>query len=539
MVKIAVIGGGISGLSAAYRLQELSPDAEIWLFESSGRLGGVLGTVHEDGYQVEWSADNFITTYPWGVELCRRLGLEKDLTSTRAEYRRTFVVRRGRLYQLPDGFLMMAPTRFWPMALTPLLSPWGKLRAAWEYFLPCRKVSSDESVASFVRRRFGVEVFERLVEPLVSGVYAADMERLSLLATLPRFREMEQQYGSLIRAMQKERARVARHRRESGARYSMFVTLRGGLSQLVETLGRAIASGVVCLHTRITRLRYLDPGWQVVVSRSIHAAEVAPTVAEFAPAASTGPERPAVHAGLRGTNGAEVAVLSPEQRMEGTDRASVAEELFFDGVIVATPAPMAARLLEEVDSELSTLLASIRYEGTAILALAFDRNAVGHPLDGMGCVVPARERSPILAVSFSSQKYAHRAPDGKVLLRVFVGGARHPELAEKSAEEIEQLVLPELARLLSVRGQPERRWFFPWPRSMPQYDVGHLERVSRICWLAGRYAGLALAGNAYTGVGIPHCIHSGEEAAESLLKCFGLLPDAAEQKQVEKRSLRG
>ncbi len=472
MVRIAVIGGGISGLSAAHRLVELSPTTEVHVFEATSRLGGVLGTVHEDGYQVEWSADNFITMYPWGISLCRRLGLEGELSPTCPEHRRTFVVRRGRLYHLPDGFLMMAPTRLWPMAATPLLSLWGKMRAACEYFVPPRRVTSDESVANFVRRRFGTEVFERLVEPLVSGVYAADMERLSVLATLPRFREMEQTYGSLLRAMRKERSRQQAHARESGARYSMFVTLRGGISQLIQRLAERLAADRVHFDHRVVKLGLGPSRWEVVTQLG----------------------------------------KSGETKRE-----------MFDAVVVAAPAHQAARLLEPLDGELATLLASVRYEGTAILALAYDRQSVGHPLNGMGCVVPAVERSPILAVSFSSQKYLHRAPTGKVLLRVFVGGARNPQLASRPQEEIEQLVLPELAQLLRIRGQPERKWFFPWPTSMPQYEVGHLGRVERIRALLNKFGGLALAGNAYQGVGIPHCIHSGEEAAEKVLAYLQLI----------------
>jgi oxygen-dependent protoporphyrinogen oxidase len=529
VVRIAVVGGGISGLSAAYRLRELAPEIEVVLFEAGHRVGGVLGTVHEDGYQVEWSADNFITTYPWGLSLCRRLGLEGELTSTHPDNRRTFVVRRGRLFRLPDGFLMMAPTRFWPMALTPLLSPWGKLRAAWEYFLPPRKVSSDESVAAFVRRRFGAEVFDRLVEPLVSGVYAADMEKLSLLATLPRFREMEQQYGSLIRAMRKERARTRAHRRESGARYSMFVTLRGGLSQLVEALEAALPVGSVRLRTPVIALEYQSPAWRVLTTSCI-GGELAGQPPNFS---AGGEEKLCLPEATGKPDRGEAVRSSESATREGCDTGKHSlgrvDAETFDAVILAVPAGVAARLLEPTDVELATLLGSIRYEGTAILALAYDRRVVRHPLDGMGCVIPAAERSPILAVSFSSQKYLHRAPQGKILLRVFVGGARNPYLAQKSAEEVQEIVLPELVRLFDIRGLPEKRWFFPWPRSMPQYDVGHLERVARIRSCVGRWVGLALAGNAYTGVGIPHCIHSGEEAAESVLGQFGMLPAEATQ----------
>ncbi|MFH1265351.1 MAG: protoporphyrinogen oxidase, partial [Planctomycetota bacterium] len=238
--RVAVIGGGISGLAAAHRLVELKPEAEITLFERDARLGGVLRTVHENGYQVEASADNFITTVPWGVDLSKRLGLGDQLIQTNPAHRRTYVVRRRRLYRLPDGFLMMAPTQMWPLAVTPLLSPMGKLRAAMEYFIPPRKEDVDESMAAFVRRRLGREVFERLVEPLVSAVYAADMEKLSLLATLPRFRDMEREHGSLIRAMRHQMAARKKSQvgypaggDESGARYSLFLTLRDGLTSMV------------------------------------------------------------------------------------------------------------------------------------------------------------------------------------------------------------------------------------------------------------------------------------------------------------------
>ena len=218
--RVAIVGGGISGLAAAHRLIELEPGVTPTLFESGPRLGGVLWTVHEQGYQVEQSADNFITTVPWGLELCKRLGLADDLVQTNPAYRRTFVVHAGRLCRLPDGFLMMAPTQMWPLAVTPILSPLGKLRAAWEFFLPPRKDPGDESMAAFVRRRLGREVFDRLVEPLISAVYAADMEKLSVLATLPRFRTMESQHGSLIRAMRAQMKARKKPETQSGARYS-------------------------------------------------------------------------------------------------------------------------------------------------------------------------------------------------------------------------------------------------------------------------------------------------------------------------------
>ena len=463
-----MVGGGISGLAAAHRLIELDPSCRLILCEAASRLGGVLSTVHQDGFEVEQSADNFITTVPWAVDLCKRLGLADQLVQTNPANRRAYVVRRGRLYTLPDGFLMMAPTRLWPLAVTPILSPWGKFRAGLEYFIPPRKDPSDESMAHFVRRRLGRETFDRLVEPLVSAVYAADMEKLSLLATLPRFREMELRHGSLIRAMRHQMKSRGQANTESGARYSMFVTLRHGLSSMVRAIAARLPDGAVRLDTPVERIEHSGDAWKLSLG------------------------------------------------------SSAAER--FDAVILATPTATAARLLRPIDQELAGQLASIEHSGTAVVSLGYDRRQVGHPLLGAGAVVPAIENSPILACSFSSQKYAHRAPEGKVLLRVFVGGARRPELAEMDDRELLPLVTEHAAKLLDVRGEPGFCNIAHWPGTMPQYHVGHKELVARIQQRAARLPGFELAGNAYHGVGIPDCIHGGEQAAERLLAACGQSP---------------
>ncbi len=336
--------------------------ARVALFERGSRLGGVLWTIHESGFQVEQSADNFITTVPWGLDLCKRLGLGDELVQTNPDCRRTYVVRSGRLYRLPDGFMMMAPTQMWPLAVTPILSPLGKFRAALEYFLPARRDGADESMAAFVRRRLGREVFDRLVEPLVSAVYAADMEKLSVLATLPRFREMESEYGSLIRAMRAQMKTLKGGRpapSQSGARYSMFVTLRRGLTSLVEALAARLPPGTVRLETPVDRMVRQSDGWRLWP-------------------AGGGPER-------------------------------------FDAVILATPSHESARLLQPTDASLADDLGRIVHAGTAIVTVAYRRRQIRHKLDGMGFVVPAVERSPVLAGSFSSRKYVHRAGrDGAV-----------------------------------------------------------------------------------------------------------------------------
>jgi len=489
---IAVIGGGIAGLAAAHRLVELDPACRVTLLEAGPRHGGVLSTIHENGFQVEQSADNFITTVPWGVNLCKRLGLADQLIQTNPDYRRTFVVRAGHLYRLPDGFLMMAPTQMWPLAVTPILSTLGKLRAALEYFIPPRADDADESMASFVRRRLGREVFDRLVEPLVSAVYAADMEKLSVLATLPRFRDMEREHGSLIRAMRHQMKNRPKAGTESGARYSMFVTLRDGLSSLVDALAARLPPDAVRLSAAVTRIERHGDGWRVWTDGRGERGEG------------------------RGEN--DEARMTNDECRSADPSSLILHPSSFDALILATPSPVAAKLLRPIDAALAGDLASIAHSGTAIVSLGYDARQIGHPLDGMGAVVPAAERSPILACSFSSRKYVHRAPEGKVLLRVFVGGAQRPELAEMDDQKLRPLVLEATARLLDIHDPPCYCNIAHWPGTMPQYHVGHKDLVARIESRVAAVAHLELAGNAYHGVGVPDCIHGGELAAERILQ---------------------
>ena len=479
-MKIAVLGAGITGLSAAYRLTRriaigtLPPETQIVVFDRRPRIGGVLETVTRDGHQIEQSADNFITTVPWGIDLCCELGIDSELVQTNADYRRTYVVRHGRLHLLPDGFLMMAPTKLWPLATTPLLSPFGKLRAGLELLLPARRDDSDESMAHFVKRRLGREVFERLVEPLISGVYAADMEKLSVLATMPRFRDMERTHRSLILAMRSQMLQKRRADRmtgqkndqESGARYSMFVTLRSGLSRLCETLAAHLPPDALRLDCEIVSLAK---------------------------------ERP-----------------SESGRTQWSLRNSRGETESFDHVIAALPAHAAARLLRDPLPEIGERLGRIEHQGTAIVTLAFRPEQIRQSIRGMGFVVPTIERSPLLAGSFSSLKYEHRVPNDNLLLRLFAGGARAPEMAEMPDAELIPLLCKELKRIIRVDGDPIFTVTAHWPRTMPQYHVGHRELIADTQTLLLQEPTIRLAGNYIQGVGIPNCMHSGQIAAESL-----------------------
>ncbi|MDO5581704.1 MAG: protoporphyrinogen oxidase [Planctomycetia bacterium] len=465
--RIAVLGAGISGLASAWYLHKLAPECKLDVYEARDRVGGVIRTIESDHFQIEQGVDNFITTVPWGLDLCRDLDLISDVVPTNNRYRRTFVVRKKKLYPLPDGFLMMAPTRLVPLALTPLLSPFGKLRAGLELFLPRRPVDRDESMSEFVIRRLGREVYDRIVEPLVSGIYAGDARKLSVWATLPRFPEMEVQHRSLILAMrsQLKQARTIKREEQSGARYSFFVSLKSGLDTLPRTIADKLPPGSIHLNRKMIKIDHLENGsWSL------------------------------------------------------TDQEGRSE--IHDAIITALPAPANADLFAESIPELGDLYRKIELSGVAIITLAFKNEQIQKPMKGMGFVVPEQEHSPIVAGSFSSHKYPHRAPEGSTMIRLFTGGARMPDFLRLSDSEMLPIILKELGSLLSIQGDPELVDIARWDRTMPQYNKGHLQWLDDLHALEDRFPSLGLAGNALDGVGIPNCIKNGKEAAEKILRAF-------------------
>jgi oxygen-dependent protoporphyrinogen oxidase len=467
--QIIIVGGGIAGLAAAYRLVELSREREIPLrftvLEASPRLGGVIHTERQDDFLLELGPDSFISEKPWALALCRRLGLESELMGTRDEHRATFVVHNGQLEPLPDGFMLLAPTKLEPLLRSRIFSWPGKLRMALDLVLPRGAQQEDESLGSFVRRRLGREALERVAQPLIGGIYTADPDRLSLAATMPRFLQMEREHRSVIYAMWKgARNRPQEAKNASGARWSLFVTLRNGMQQFVDTLRPRLSLGEVRANTAVASVHPTDGRWTVVCEDG--------------------------------------------SSWEG------------DGVVLATPAFQTARLVRGLDPQLAERLSTISYSSAATVNLAYRREDIPHPLNGFGFVVPHIEHRAIIAGSFSSVKYAGRAPTEHVLLRAFVGGSLQESLFNLDDQAMEGLVRRELELLLGVHAAPLFMRVARYPRSMPQYLVGHLRLVEWIEQQAARYPGLALAGNAYRGVGIADCVRSGEAAADAL---FGVI----------------
>lgn len=480
--RIAVIGGGVSGLAAAHRLIELSDEGatrfDVTLFEASNKPGGVAGTQKIGDYLVENGADMFITNQPAAVNLCQRIGLNDELIPTETEHRGSLVLRKGKPVRVPEGFMLISPAKVWPVLTSPIFSPLGKLRMGLEYLLPRKKGESDETLASFVKRRFGKEAFDRLIQPLVGGIYTADPEKLSLKATLPRFIEMERKHRSLIIASRKQAAarESSSENDGSGARYGLFTAPRDGISTLFDKLLATIkAKADVKLGEEVSAVSATESGRFKITLKS-------------------------------------------------------GQQSDFDGVVVALPTFHAARILgqgsdegtinqnkEEV-TELAGLLKKIEYSSAAVVVSGHRLADIEHPLDAFGLVIPAIERRKVLAVSFTSRKFPGRAPEGRILLRTFVGGAMQPEMLEQSDEEIRATVLGELKEILGVRGEPDFVEVCWHRNSMPQYHVGHCERVARIRELTGKFDGLELAGSGYSGVGIPDCVASGESAAENIAR---------------------
>lgn len=474
---VAIIGGGISGLAAAHRLVEQSSPTEnppeVLLLEASSQPGGVIRTYQREGFLLEGGPDSFISEKPEALTLARRIGLASHLIETNAAHRRSFIVRKGRLRAVPEGFQLLAPARFWPFITTDIFSWKGKARMALDVLLPRRadaNESSDESLAQFVRRRLGHEALARMAQPMIGGIYTADPERLSLRATVPRFLEMERREGSVIRALWKERRRQSAEqlRATSGARYSLFLSFDGGMQMLTRELAARLPQNSIRLNTKVDSLTFDQKTrqWLIQIGSAL------------------------------------------DQR----------ETIRADAVCLALPSYTAAAILRETCEELAAELEAIPYASTATVNLAYKRTDIPHPLDGFGFVVPLIERLSILACTFSSVKFAERAPEGHALLRAFVGGALQPEIFALDEEKMVDAVGADLRALLGIKRAPLFAQVEKWPRAMAQYHLGHLERVARIREQLRRFPNLQLAGNAYGGAGLPDCIRSGEAAASEIFR---------------------
>lgn len=477
MKRVVIIGGGIAGLSAVWSLREHCRDRsfEIVLLERNDRFGGNIRTEKTDGFLIEGGPDCFLSEKPWAMELSKRLGLGDKFLTTNEKNKKTFVLSGGSLHVLPEGVILMIPTKILPLATSSLISWPGKIRMAAELFIPKRKDSTDESLGDFVRRRLGKEALDKIAEPLVAGVHAGDPETMSVRASFPKFVQLEEESGSLIRGMVAKMAQMHKARKAAPAppagserkKVTMFMTLKDGLSELVDTL-----------TSRLSKME------NTVLRKG-------------APVSS-----------IEKKDGRYIV------RLEG------GEEIDADAVVVAAPAWAASNLLKAIDPELSEKLLTIPYVSTATVSIAFKKKDVKHPLNGFGFVVPKIEKRRIMAATWTSVKFSHRAPDDSVLIRCFVGGSKNAELVALDDREMVKMVREELRDIMGIDAEPVLTRVFRWKNSMPQYTIGHEERIK---WIDERVAsthGLYLTGSAYHGIGISDSIRYGDVVAKKIIHQF-------------------
>ncbi len=469
MPHVTIIGGGIAGLATAFYLQQKSQAANIslnyTLIDSSSRFGGKIITEFTDDFIIEGGPDSFVTLKPGGTQLCQDLELEDSIIPTNDDRRNVFVLKKGKLIPFPSGYRLTIPTEFMPFALSPLISPLGKLRMGLDLFIPRRKETGDESLASFIKRRLGNEALDKIAGPIMAGIYVADPEKLSLQSTFPQFSAMEQHYGSLIMAMQKAKKKRPPSPNSNQKPKAMFTSLQGGMTELVKTLLKQL-TGDLQLNTQVTALNYQAPGFEV---------------------------------GCNTPNGPQT--------------------LPTDAVVLAIPAFTTATLLEAIEPQLAELCKAIRYTSTATVSLGYRRaDIVGqHDFDGFGFVIPKSENRKILACTWTSTKFNHRAPDDSVLLRAFVGGDAHGNLINLPDDELISLMKDEVSQTMGVTAEPIVCKIFRWANGNPQYDVGHLDRVSQIETLSEGIQGLYLTGSAFRGIGIPDCVQNAQTTVDKIL----------------------
>jgi protoporphyrinogen/coproporphyrinogen III oxidase len=451
-VDVVIVGAGIAGLSAAYELQQRG--LSFVILERGPRTGGVILSEQIDGYTIDGGPDSLLTQKPEAIKLCEELGISDRLVPTKPP-RLAFIQRGGRLHPLPASSVLGIPTRLGPFIRTQLFTWPGKVRMGAELFVAPRKDDADESIGSFMRRRFGDEAVTYLAEPLLAGIHAGDVERLSIGALFPRLVDAERKHGSLLRAFR-------RQPRSSVSPDGVFRSLPGGLSELVDALVRALPPSAIRFNTAAARL-------------------------------ATNP-----------------------LRVETADGEAIAGR----AVILAAPAYVTSRLTRDVDATISRLCGEVEYASSGTIALAFPRAAVAHPLNGSGFVVPRVEGSGILAASWLSSKWPHRAPDDRVLMRAFVGGGRDPEALQQTDAELVARALSALRALLGITGEPLLTRVYRFERASAQHEVGHMDRMAAIDRALAARPGLFVTGSGFRGVGIPDCVADARATARKVSECL-------------------
>jgi oxygen-dependent protoporphyrinogen oxidase len=464
--EVVIIGGGITGLSAAFYVRRMAADkgipVHVTIVEKSRSLGGRINTLRKDGFVIEKGPDSFLARKLPIIHLITELGLEEELVRTNPNAKKTYILHDNKLHRMPPGLVLGIPTEVMPFVGTTLLSPAGKARAALDLILPRRQSTDDESLGHFLERRLGSEVLKRIAEPLLAGIYAGDTYNLSVKATFPQFRSLESKHRSLIIGMARSRKTGSEEAKTlpQVARTSTFLTFRNGLVTIVDALAKAIEGTRSVLGTGVEAVRRSGERYEVLLD-----------------------------------NG---------------------EALHADNVIAALPAYRTAELLNDVPG--MERLQAIDYSSVANVVLAYDEKDIDYSFDGTGFVVPRHEGRLITACTWTSSKWQHSSPPGKVLLRCYVGRSGDERWMAMGDDELIASVRHDLLETMGVRAEPEFVEITRMPKSMPQYPVGHLDNIAAVReQLQRSMPGVWVTGAAFHGVGLPDCVRQGKEAAERVV----------------------
>lgn len=463
MKRVVIIGGGITGLALAHALEKAAEPCQVRLFEASDHLGGNIVTVHHAAFTIDGGPDSWVAAKPHATRLAQEVGLGDELIGTKPDTRKVYIVWKEQLHPMPEGLVLGVPTEMKPFIETDLLGWDAKLRAGLDLFVPRKQWAGeddDESISAFVSRRLGADVSERIVAPLLGGIFAGDADSISVRAAVPQLVQAETEHGSLIRAMRalKEKRRA---QTTAGGESSTFVSLKRGVGDLVLNVAHRLRDAEVTTSRRaqsVARLPDGDPRGRWAVE-------------------------------LQG------------------------ETLYADDVALTVPTPAAASLIGDVDPVLASMLREVTYVSTATVFLAYKKYDVRHPLDAVGFLVPRAENRPILAGTFVSSKWDHRAPTGQVLLRIFFGGAGNEHILERDDDALVKIAREQVLDLLDIQRPPVFAKVFRFHGASPQPNVGHLARMRRILARVAEHPGLHAGGNGYVGTGIPDAIKQGEEIA--------------------------
>ena len=474
MPKIIIIGGGIAGLAAAVHLKSgakaYDKTVDLVLLEKSNRIGGKFLTEKHDKFLIEAGPDSFLPEKVWSVNLARHLGLEQEMLPSNDQFKGTFIYSRNRLHSLPEGVMLMVPTSFWPMAKSNLISWPGKIRMGMEVFVPKRKYPEDESLASFVTRRLGRECLEKIAEPLVAGIHTSNPDNMSVLATFPRFVDMERKSGSLIMGMiasmkNRPHATLSGPPPKPGApKMTYFMSFKNGMQTLSQACADYLGKDLIRTNASVKAIEPKKHGYAVVLESG--------------------------------------------------------ETLEADHVIIASAAYDTAGMVQGFDATLAEQLNRIEWSSSATVSIAFRKEDVKVPLKGFGFIVPKLEGRRINAATYSSIKWSYRAPDDHVLVRAFVGGGHHEELVHDLDDDgMVAMIKEEFDAVLGLKADAKFSRVYRWYKGMPKYTVGHLERIAQLDRTLSVHPGLHLVGCSYKGIGIGDCVHEAQVAAEKILKC--------------------